>query len=235
MKKIKKSMLKSYAVFFVGIALMIVGGVSFLVNAQTDKDPNILDQIMSSFLQLKLNEIATAPAPVVEPAPAEPTVGYSAKPGDVVLTKFLDYDDITTTGVAITNPATGEFYVDNVIMEMGPNTIASGTLMQIISTQGSTAYSDFGTSTPLFSTQVSAFTKNLTMDLNTAIGSGSNFAGYASSTQRVVLADGAYLTALCTTADCKLSTTETELGTADRNMKVTVVLKRVDSNSSIYE
>lgn len=163
------------------------------------------------------------------------SIGYSARPGDVVLTKYLDYDDITTTGVAVTNPVTGEFTVENVIMEMGANTMASGTLFQIITTEGATAYSDFGTSTVLFSTQVSAFTKNLTMDLNTAIGDSTHFAGTASSTQRVVLGDGAYLTAKCTTASCKLSQIETELGTAGRNMKVTVVLKRVDSSSSIYE
>lgn len=160
-------------------------------------------------------------------------IGATQRP-DVKITKYLDYDDITTTGVAITNPVTGDFVVDNVIIENGANTMASGTLFQIISTQG-TAYTDYGTSTVLFSTQVSAFTKNLTMDLNTAIGDSTHFAGTASSTQRVVLSDGAYLTAKCTTASCKLSQIETELGTAGQNMKVTVVLKPVSTGSSIYE
>ena len=170
---------------------------------------------------------------VSNPQDNAPAIGATQRP-EIKITKYLDYDDITTTGVAITNPVTGDFIVDNVIMEMGPNTMASGTLFQIVSTQG-TAYTDFGTSTALFSTQVGAFTKNLTMDLNTAIGDSTHYANTASSTQRVVLSDGAYLTAKCTTASCMLSQIETELGTADRNMKITVVLKPVDSGSSIYE
>lgn len=223
-------MLKPYSVLVAGAALMLVAGFSLVVNAQVNKEPGTLDHIMAAFLQLKLNEAEVNTPVVEEPVIAEePTIGASQRP-DLIITKYLDYDDITTTGVDITASSTGSFIVDNIYIETGANTMASGTLFQIFS-----AGNTFASSTTLFSTQVSAFPKATAMNLDTAIGSGAYFSGYASSTQKIVLDDGGNLKAKCTTANCKLSEVETELGTADKNMRITIILKPTDSGSSIYE
>mgnify|MGYP006921437502 CR=1 FL=1 len=221
-------MLKSYAVLAVGIALILVSSFSLVVNAQTTQEPTVLDQIMSAFLQIKLQESSTAvtPEPTVTPGP---TIGASQRP-DVIITKYLDYDDITTSGVQITASTTGSFVVDNIFAETGANTMASGTLFQIYSL-GNT----FATSTTLFSTQVNNFPKATAMNLDTAISTSGSGSGYASSTQRIVLDDGGALWAKCTGASCKLSQVESEIGTAGKNMRITVILKPTDTGSSIYE
>jgi hypothetical protein len=160
--------------------------------------------------------------PQGNPSTSDSTVGgLSTRSGDVVLTKVLDYDDITTTGVAITNPVTGEFYIENLVIETGKNNIASGTLFQIFTTN-----SLYGTSTAVYSMGVSSMSAASVFDLNSPTSR-------ASSTQRAVLSDGAYLLAKCTTASCKLSTAET--GGTGGYMRITVILKRAASYSNIYE
>lgn len=230
MKKTKKSMLKVYSVLFVGIALMLVAGFSLAVSAQTDKEPNMLDQIMAMYLGLKSGEAPVVAEPVVAP---EPTIGMAQKP-DLIITKLVDYDDITTGGVKIFATTTGPFYLENLIMETASSTMASGTAFQVY-TLGET----YGNSETVFSTQVSNFPKDTTMDLNTVISSSGTGSGYASSTQRVVLDDQSALYAKCTTASCKPSTDKTlesaANGTTYGFVKFTAILKRVDSDSSIYE
>jgi len=215
-----------YSVIAVGVILVLALGVglgTLNVKAQDTGGGGLLDKILYLYLQTKIHGIQ----PVEIPTSSEQTLGYSERP-DVVVTKKVDYDDITTDGVDITNPVSGDFYVENLVIETGTLTIASGTALQII-TEGD----DYGTSTPLFSTQVSAFPRSTTMDLNTAIGDSTHFSGYASSTQRVILEDGSNLAIKCTTADCKRTTSGAETGTG--YLTVTATLKRVQNYGNIYE
>jgi len=161
------------------------------------------------------------------------TIGMAQSP-DIVILKLIDYDDITTNGIQIFATSTGGFYLDNLIMETASSTIASGTAFQVY-TLGET----YGNSQTVFSTQVSNFPKNTTMDLNTVISSSGIGSGYASSTQRVALDDQSALYVKCTGAPCKPSTNRTSESSANGDtygyVKFTGIFKRVDSSSSIYE
>jgi hypothetical protein len=232
MKKIKKSMLTAYSVLAIGIALMLVVGFSVVVSAQTDKEPTMLDQIMAMYLGLKSGEAPVVEQPVITPEP-EVAVGSAQRP-DLVITKLVDYDDITTSGVQIFATSTGSFYLENLVIETASSTIASGTAFQVY-TLGET----YGNAETVFSTQVSNFPKDTTMDLNTVISSSGTGSGYASSTQRVMLDDNSALYVKCTTASCKPSTnrlSESEAnGTTYGFVRFTAILKRADLGSSIYE
>ncbi len=213
MNKIKRN----FKVYSILIVIAVIASVTCfnVVKAQSPSDEyNILDKVIE-ILRLTNKEV-------------EPQLGLSAQVDGYVVTKKIDYDDITTTGVAASNQVTGAFYVENVIIEMGALTIASGTQIQIL-----TSGDDFGSSTLLFATDVAAFTKATTMDLNTAISSGSNYLLHASSTQRVVLEDGSNLIIKCTGADCKRTTDGTQTGTGF--LRVTVILEKADRYSSTFE
>jgi hypothetical protein len=212
--------------------LILVGGLSLAVNAQTDKELTMLDQIMAMYLGLKSGEAPAVVEPVITPAP-EVVIGMAQKP-DLVITKLVDYDDITTSGVQIFATFNGAFYLENLIMETASSTIASGTAFQVF-TLGET----YGEGETVFSTQVSNFPKATTMDLNTVISASGTGSGYASSTQRVILDDQSALYVKCTTASCKPSTDRSlesaANGTTYGFVKFTGIFKRVDSGSSIYE
>ena len=208
-------------VYIVIVAVLIVFVVGFNVSkAQTSEDGNLLDKIMYIFMQLKAEEINTN----VEPA----TLGMSTRTDTVIVSKKVDYDDITTTGADVTNVVLGDFYVENIVLETGDNTLASGTLLQVV-----TSGDDYGTSTVLFSTQVSNFPKATTMDLDTPIATSGSGSGYASSTQRVILEDGSKLIVKCTVASCMRTTSGDETGTG--YLRIHVLLKRVDNYSQIYD
>ena len=211
--------LSAVIIFLVGAGVVLVGNQGD-VNVSSTSNPS--------------NNAEGSPQ-VSNPQDNAPSIGATQRP-DIKITKYLDYDDITTTSVAITNPTTGSYIVDNVFIETGANTMASGTLFQVYTKAPSAKYGyAYGTSTVLFSAAVGALTANVAVDLNTAIGSATTYVGYASSTQRVVLDDQEQLYAKCTTASCKLSQIETEIGEAGKNMRVTIVLKPTDSDSNIYE
>ncbi len=179
-----------------------------------------------------------ASIPGVESSPltdsSDRVIGYSARPGDVVITKLIDYDDITTGGVQLFATSTGGFYLENLIIETASSTMASGTAMQVYAV-GDT----YGNNETVFSTQVSNFPKNTSMDLNTAISTSGSGSGFASSTQRVVLEDQSALYVKCTTASCKPSTDRSvesaANGTTFGFMRFTAILKRLDTGSTIYE
>lgn len=205
-------------IFLVGAGVVLMATNNDSINVSATSNPN--------------NNAEGNPSVVPQNSDSQ-SVGYSARPGDVLLVKIVDYDDITTGGVQIFATSTGQFYLDNLIMETASSTIASGTAFQVY-TVGET----YGNSETVFDTNVAAFAKNTTMDLNTQID-GAGYTGYASSTQRVVLDDQSALYVKCTTASCKPSTNRTlesaANGTTYGFVKFTAVLKRVDSGSSIYE
>ena len=220
MRKQLKKNLRAYSVLTVGIILMLIVGFSFVAKA-TDGEFSPYEVIK---LILQNNQ---ANCPVAQTT-AEKLTGYSDRPGDIVLTKLIAMDDITTTGVDVTNPVTGDFYVENLIIETSDHTIASGTFFQIISSGD-----DYGTSTPLFKVGVSKMAKDSAWDLNTSIDSTLANVTLASSTQREVLEDGSKLIAQCTVADCKRTTSGAETGTG--YVRITAVLKRAERYSNIYE
>jgi len=160
------------------------------------------------------------PTQPTQPVQSQTPVGLATQPGDIVVTKVIDYDDITTTGVTAVNPVVGGFVIDNLIISTGASAIASGTAVTIGLSGGS-----YGTSTPVLSAQVSSLTKAQTIDLRSS-------STYASTTQATVIGDGASLVIKCTVASCK--TDYRDSGTTGY-LRVTAVLKRLTNQSSITE
>jgi len=212
----RKKNIRMYQVLATVVVFALV--VSFGINiVKAQDEASILDKVIQILSFSKGQDVSE-----------DQTLGTALQNGEFVITKKIDLDDITTTGADVTNIVTGDFYVDNVVIEMGGYTIASGTLIQIL-----TSGDAYGTSTPLFSTQVSNFTKTLSMDLNTAISTSGAGTGLASSTQRVILEDGSKLIIKCTGADCKQTTAAGVLSAA--YLRVTTILKKVNSWSNTYE
>ena len=215
----RKKNIRMYQVLATVVVFALV--VSFGINiVKAQDEASVLDKVIQILSFSKGQE-------AVDDA-GDQTLGTALQNGEFVITKKIDLDDITTTGADVTNIVTGDFYVDNVVIEMGGYTIASGTLIQIL-----TSGDAYGTSTPLFSTQVSNFTKTLSMDLNTAISTSGAGTGLASSTQRVILEDGSKLIIKCTGADCKQTTAAGVLSAA--YLRVTTILKKVNEWSNTYE
>jgi len=165
---------------------------------------------------------------------SEEVVGLGIRTDTIMIEKSINYDDIITTGVDITGTSLGDFYIENIIMESNVNSMASGTLFEVL-TSGDT----YGSSTVVFSTQVTAFPKAISMDLFTRTtpwdnkSATSSFQGTASSTQRAILEDGSKLVVRCTDADCMRNTDGTETG--DGLMQFTILLRRVSNISQIYD
>jgi len=216
-----KRLNKSFGVYAISLVVVVLFvGIGFTLAAS-----NPVDEIVKMYLSLKAGE--TSETPDVDNDGKE--VGFSNSGTEIVVTKKIDYDDITTTGVDLTNEVTGDFVIENIILESSSHTIASGTQIVVISS-GDT----YGTSTPVFATDVNAFPKATTMDLNTLLGSVSGtYSGYASSTQRIVLEDGSKLIIKCTTADCKKSTSAGESGTG--YIRATTILRKANTWSYTYE
>ena len=217
----RKKNIRMYQVLATVVVFALV--VSFGINiVKAQDEASILDKVIQILSFSKGQDVAE-----------DQEVGTALQNGEFVITKKIAYSDIVTTGVDVTNQVTGDFYVDNVIIEMGDFTIASGTQIQIFESAAT-----YGSSTTVFATDVAAFTKNLSMDLNTAIGGAATdnevYAGYASSTQRIILEDGNKLQIKCTTADCKQTTAAGVLSTT-AYLRVTTILKKVNEWSNTYE
>lgn len=220
MKKLKPVLIGS-------IIFSLVFGVSFVVSAGDDSDSVVL-RLIGVIEKLVEKEDAT---PV-----AANSFGYNAQYSDVIVTKLVDMDDISTTGVDVTNEVTGDFYVDNIIIETNYATIASGTNFRI-----QTSGDNYGTSTILFDKKVVSMSKADSWDLNSPASanntSDGTFANSASSTQRVLLEDGSKLIVLCTTAACKHTTNATTLASEEATgyVRFTTIMKRASEFSYTYE
>jgi hypothetical protein len=225
----KKFKLRNYSILVVAIMLVIAVGVT-VVKAQSS-DSDILDKVITILGMTNGNK-------------QDAIVGYSDRPGDVVVTKVINYNDITTTGVNIINQVTGDFYLENLIVESNDKSIASGTLFKIVKSTDT-----YGASSTVFSMQVNYLATSTSWDLNSpvvatncgtsvtiakqnVINHGQNCA-MASTTQRVVLEDGSTLKAFCTGASCMRTTNGNESGTG--YLRITSILKRADTYSSTFE
>ena len=194
-----------YSVLVISLVLLAVVSLAGFAKA-SDSDQGIVDKIVSMYMEYKLQK-------------GDAVLGYSDRPGEVLVKKLVDMDDITTTGADITNDMTGDFVVENVYFETNSKAIASGTLFQI-AVSGDT----YGTNTPVFSAALSNINVDSAYDLNTS-------STYASSTQRAILEDGSKLIVKCTGADCKRSTP----GTGTGYIYFVSVLKRADTYSYTFE
>jgi len=191
-----------------------------------------LDQIMSLYLQIKLDSIAEQDVSSNSNGEIPKPLGTNQSKTDVVIVeKTIDYNDMTTTGATVINPVIGDWYLDNLIMETNTYSMASGTLFQVVSS-GDT----YGTSTLVYSSDVKCFPKATTADLNSRITifDDASCAGQASSTQRVVLSDGAGLVAKCTTLNC-LSEPYGNNSSSTGYMKFTGILRPLQSYGAIFD
>jgi hypothetical protein len=205
-------------VLIASIILILVLGVGFVVRAGGEDDSVVASLVRIIEKLLDKEKVSN-----------NNSMGYNAQYSDVVVTKLIDMDDIVTTGVDVTNQVTGDFIVDNIIIETNNATIASGTNFRII-----TSGDAYGTSTVLFDKPINCMARASAWDLNVPING--TCAVSATSTQRVVLEDGSKLIALCTTADCKKSTVVAS-GDADSTgyVRVTTTLKRASEFSYTFE
>lgn len=113
----------------------------------------------------------------------------------------------TSTTVALTDYATGDLYVDNVLVSTDSTGLAAGTNLEI-----KVESPTYGLAT-FFSTAISGLGANKTIDLNTA----------SVAKQHVILRNGERLVANCTTAVC----------TGDGVAKISVLFKKVTQGAAI--
>lgn len=143
----------------------------------------------------------------------EQKLGYYTNQLDTyIVEKVVTSSEIgSTTALAVdlTQKVTGDFYIENIIVSTDGTGLATGTNFAI-----SISGNDYGLST-IWSSAVSGLGANKTIDINTA----------SVAKQRAILEDGSKLIGTCTTASCAGS------GKA----KVTVILKKLDSYSSIFD
>lgn len=188
---------------------------------------NALDQIMATYLQLKLQE---SPAPPVQ---TEQVAGIGTRTDIVIVEKTIDMDDVTTTTAStatVVNPVMGDWLVENIIVSSNGYNMASGTFFSI---ETSNSYNS-GTST-LLRTGVGALTASSTLDFfSPTINQNGTITGAVSSTQRGVLRDGTSLVAKCSVADCKTDTTQVAAGTNGK-ITVTAILRRVDNYGALFD
>jgi hypothetical protein len=161
-------------------------------------------------------KLAVGPVPVGNVATSE---GY-------IITKKLAYSELVTGGVDITNNVQGgDLILENIIIETGPYTIASGTNFQIYS------FNDlsYGSSSIAFSLPVTQLAASQSFDF----GYIKEAATAASSTQKIVVGDGSKLRARCTTLACKSSTAGGLAGT-EGYLMITMKFTKVDRQAYIY-
>lgn len=136
---------------------------------------------------------------------------YNNQYDGVIATKVLTSSSLTTsTATYVTQPATGDFYIDNVVVSTDSTGLAAGTNFQLLI--DSPAY---GLKTAFFATAVSGLGANKTLDINTA----------SVTKQRVILQDGDRVVAYCTTANC----------TGAGKIRVDLILKKVTQGAAIIE
>ncbi len=134
---------------------------------------------------------------------------YNNQFDGVIVEKVVTSSDLSTsTPTAITQYATGNFYIDNIIVSTDSTGLATGTNF-IINVDSPT----YGLTT-ILSNAVSGLGANKTVDLNSA-----------TVKQRVILEDGSRLVAYCTTANCE----------GAGKAKITVILKKASWGSAIFD
>lgn len=135
---------------------------------------------------------------------------YTNQLDTYVVEKTVKSSELSTSSpLTLTQPATGNFYIENIIVSTDATGLATGTDFAI-----SITGNDYGLGT-VFSSDVAGLGANKTIDLNTA----------STTKQRAVLEDGSYFTAICTTANCEGS------GKA----KITFILKKAEQGSAIFD
>lgn len=143
----------------------------------------------------------------------EEKLGYYTNQLDTyIVEKVVTSSDIgSTTALAVdlTQRATGDFLIENIIVETDSTGLATGTNFAI-----SISGDEYGLAT-IWSSAVSGLGANKTVDINTA----------SVAKQRAILEDGSKLIGICTTASCE----------GAGKAKVTVILKKLDSYSSIFD
>lgn len=134
---------------------------------------------------------------------------YNNQYDGIIVSKTLTSSSISTsTATAITQYATGDFYIDNIIASTDATGLATGTLFQI-----KVDSPTYGTTTVL-SHAVSGLGANQTVDLNSA-----------TTKQRVILQDGDRLVAYCTGANCE----------GAGKIKIDVVLRKASYGAAIFD
>lgn len=137
------------------------------------------------------------------------TVGYANQYDSFVVSKTITSSAISTTTAAdLTNTVTGKLYVDNIILSTDSPGLAGCTSLNIL-VSGNT----YGT-TVVASSAVSSLATSSTIDLNSA-----------STKQRIVLENGAKLQYKGIGGTCS----------GAGKLQATVILKKADAGSSIYD
>lgn len=138
-------------------------------------------------------------------------LGYYTNQLDTyIVEKVVTSSELSTSSpLTLTQKATGDFYVENIIVSTDSTGLATGTNFAI-----SITGNDYGLGT-VFSSAVSGLGANKTIDLTTA----------SVAKQKAILEDGSYFTAICTTANCE--------GTG--KAKITFILKKVEQGSTIFD
>lgn len=135
---------------------------------------------------------------------------YNNQYDGVITSKVITSSDLTTsTPIAITEYATGDLYIDNVIVSTDSTGLATGTALEI-----KVESPTYGLAT-FFSTAISGLGANKTIDLNTA----------SVAKQHVVLRNGERLVANCTTLAC----------TGSGKAKIDVIFKKATQGANITE
>jgi hypothetical protein len=134
---------------------------------------------------------------------------YNNQYDGVIVSKVLTSSSISTsTATNVTEIATGDFYIDNIIASTDATGLATGTLFQI-----KVVTPTYGTTTVL-SHAVSGLGANQSVDLNSA-----------TTKQRVILQDGDKLVAYCTGANCA----------GAGKIKIDVVLRKASYGAAIFD
>lgn len=134
---------------------------------------------------------------------------YNNQFDGVIVEKIITSSELTTsTPVAVTQYATGNFYIDNIVVSTDSTGLATGTNFTI-----NVDSPTYGLTT-ILSNAVSGLGANKTVDLNSA-----------TVKQRVILEDGDRLVAYCTTANCE----------GAGKVKVSVILKKASWGAAIFD
>lgn len=154
---------------------------------------------------------------------AESNTGYTnVAAGGFVVNKKVAYTDLLTTGVDISNTATGKLKLTDIIVRTDSYGMATGTSFQIL-----VSGNDYGTSTVL-KVPVSSLGRNQTFSLVPPINPYAT--GFAStSTVETVIEDGSKLVAYCTGSACSGITG------VDGYVYISMFFDKMEGTSYIYE
>lgn len=145
---------------------------------------------------------------------AQSAVGNIVADGGFVITKLVDYSNITTSGVDITNTVqSGDLILEEMIVRTDDSVaMASGTSLVIVQSGN-----DYGAAT-IASSAISSLAAGKTLDLN----------DWTVGNSKTVLEDGSKLQAKCSSADCQGTNGTTGY------LDITMVFSKVDRQAYIY-